>query len=555
MTLSTGRGGGHVANPSEATGRMAGEKRRTRSKSVLLGAVAILTCVTIALVVWRISSSRAKRRPFDAVLRNDRSSSLPDRSVESRVEAFCSDCHAMPRADSFPRYAWHDMVRRGYEFYAKSGRNDLDPPSMEQALAYYRSRAPEQLVFPRREDAKTELRARFVVQKLSYAQHADVPPAISHLRWCRLVEGGDHVLLTCDMRRGSVAALDPRRPQGDPEVLARLDNPCRVELCDLDGNGAMDLVVADLGSMPAMDHNRGRVVWLRSTGVAGHYETVVLASGLGRVADVRPVDLNRDGDLDLLVAEFGLRQTGKVFVLRNDAGAGKPPRFVEETLDDRPGAIHVPVLDLNGDGRPDFVALVSQQYEQVDVFINQGNTQFDVHTLWAAPDLTFGSSGIEIVDLDGDGDQDVLYANGDAFDNAFVNPRHGVQWLENRGGLNFAYHRLTDMVGACRASAADIDLDGDLDVIVTAWIPGQVEPANATARPLASLVCLEQKSPGAFARHTLEEDSPFHAALELADFDADGDVDLAVGSHTLSHTRRLPYWLAIWWNQTIRLGE
>jgi len=367
-----------------------------------------------------------------------------------------------------------------------------------------------------------------------------------------LEEGGDHVLLASDMRRGTIATVDPRRPQGDPKVLARLGNPCRVELCDLDGNGTMDLVVADLGSTKAVDHNRGRVVWLRSTGIQDRYETVVLASGLGRVADVRPLDLDRDGDTDLLVAEFGLHQTGKILLLRNVAGMGKLPRFVEETLDDRPGTIHVPVLDLNGDARPDFLALISQHYEQVDAFINQGNTQFDVRTLWAAPDLTFGSNGIEIVDLDGDGDQDILYANGDAFDNTFVSPSHGVQWLKNEGGLKFAYHRLADLVGACRASAADVDLDGDLDIIVTALIPEQVEPANATARPLASLVCLEQTSPGDFVRHTLEEDSVFHAALELADFDADGDIDLAVGSLTLTVTRQLPYWLAIWWNQTIR---
>ncbi len=530
---------------------MAGEKKHRWSKAVLPGVAAILTCVTIALVVWRTSATRAKRRPFDAVLRNDASMVVPD-SVESRIEAFCSDCHAMPRANAFPRYAWHFMVRRGYRFYAESGRNDLDPPAIEQTVAYFRSRAPEQQVFPAPQDAETELGARFVVQKLKYAQHMEVPPAISHLRWCRLEEGGDHVLLASDMRRGTIATVDPRRPQGDPKVLARLGNPCRVELCDLDGNGTMDLVVADLGSTKAVDHNRGRVVWLRSTGIQDRYETVVLASGLGRVADVRPLDLDRDGDTDLLVAEFGLHQTGKILLLRNVAGMGKLPRFVEETLDDRPGTIHVPVLDLNGDARPDFLALISQHYEQVDAFINQGNTQFDVRTLWAAPDLTFGSNGIEIVDLDGDGDQDILYANGDAFDNTFVSPSHGVQWLKNEGGLKFAYHRLADLVGACRASAADVDLDGDLDIIVTALIPEQVEPANATARPLASLVCLEQTSPGDFVRHTLEEDSVFHAALELADFDADGDIDLAVGSLTLTVTRQLPYWLAIWWNQTIR---
>ena len=535
--------------------QMVGEKRQKRSRAITFSVVAILACAVIALVAWRVLSSRAKRQPFDRLLRDDTSAAVFDKTAESRIDAFCSDCHAMPRADSFPRYAWHDKVRRGYEFYAQSGRNDLEPPPMHQAISFFRSRAPEKLIFPSPREAETELRAKFTVERLTPDQHVDVPPAVAHLRWTRLEPDKNHVLLSCDMLRGSVAALDFGDAEIRSRILARLNNPCHVEPCDLDGNDTVDLIVADLGSFPPLDHDRGRVVWLRPQSPAGPYETVVVASGLGRVADVRPVDLGADGDTDLIVAEFGLHRTGRIFVLRNVAGTGKPPRFEEETLDDRPGTINVPVIDLNGDARPDFVALVSQQYEQVDAFIDQGNRQFDVHTIWAAPDLTFGSSGIELVDLDADGDQDILYANGDAFDNMFVNPSHGVQWLENKGSLEFAYHRLTDLIGACRASAADLDLDGDLDIIVTAWLPGQVKPADATVRPLASLVCLEQTSSGVFVRHTLEEGSLFHAALELADFDADGDVDFAVGTHALSNTRQLPYRLAIWWNQTIRSDD
>ena len=45
-----------------------------------------------------------------------------------------------------------------------------------------------------------------------------------------------------------------------------------------------------------------------------------------------------------------------------------------------------------------------------------------------------------------DGDPDILYSNGDAFDYAPANSRpwHGVQWLENRGQL-LVYLRLLDV--------------------------------------------------------------------------------------------------------------
>jgi hypothetical protein len=529
--------------------RVTGQKNIERKRSVRVVVAAVLACAVIAVAVWFVSAGRANRQGFDHLLPDDQPIVVLDETVEAQVEAFCGDCHALPRAESFPRYAWYDKALRGYEFYAQSGRNDLRPPPIYQTVAYYRARAPEQLVFPDPRDAETELRAQFVVEKLTVQQHREVPHGIAHLRWTRLQPDSAPVLLACDMFRGNLTALDLRNGVKQPRILARLHHPCHVEPCDLDGDGTLDLVVADLGSFPPLDHDRGRVVWLRARGASGTYDEIVLASGLGRVADVRPLDLHGDGDTDLIVAEFGMYLTGGVLLLNNVAGAGKSPRFEQHILDRRPGTIHVPVHDLNADGRPDFVALVSQEYEQVEAFINQGKSQFDVQTLWTGPDLAFGSSGIELVDLDGDDDEDILYSNGDAFDNSFVNPSHGVQWLENLGDLQFAYHRLADLTGAYRALANDIDLDGDRDVIVGAWIPGNVEPANALDRPLASILCLEQTSRGEFLRHTLEEDSLHHAAMEIADFDGDGDPDFAVGSHSLSHTRRLPYWLAIWWNQ------
>jgi hypothetical protein len=195
----------------------------------------------------------------------------------------------------------------------------------------------------------------------------------------------------------------------------------------------------------------------------------------------------------------------------------------------------VPVLDLNDDGQLDFLALISQEDESVEAFINQGGGVFRSRPIWSAPDLTFGSSGIEPVDLDQDGDVDILYTNGDAFDNAYVNPSHGVQWLENQGGFKFARHRIADLIGAFRALATDIDLDGDLDVVATARLPDQqVKPESVFELPLPSLICLEQTSPGEFARHTLDPRPPSSLALEIGDFDNDGDPDIAVGTDGLT---------------------
>ncbi len=533
---------------------MAGRRKHRFVRAKWLGIAALLACLVVGFFFWLTPSSRVKL--YQALLsQQDGSQSVVlDEDIELRIQAFCGDCHAVPRPQSIPRDAWHEWVIRGYEVYARSGRTDLDPPPMHQAVAYYRSHAPEQLEFSNPAEAPTELRATFVVERLPFEPVADLPPANSHLRWTRLAPDDDPVLLTCDMRYGSVTAVDLRGRERRSRVLAQLNNPCHVEACDLDGDDAIDLVVADAGTEFGVDHDLGRVVWLRRLGPKDSFEEVTLASGLGRPTDVQPADLDGDGFLDLLVADFGAYQTGKIEVLRNvDASAGRPS-FETVVLDTRPGTIHVPIHDFNRDGRPDFVALVSQEYEHVEVFLNQGDAQFNIHRLWAAPDLTFGSSGIELVDLDQDGDMDILYTNGDVLVSDYASPAHGVQWLENLGELQFAYHRLTDMPGAYRALAGDVDLDGDLDVVTVAMFSRDVRPPKVARAPFASIMCLEQTEPGQFVRHTLETGFTRHATLEMADFDNDGDLDFAAGTFSVQK-QEFSHWLAIWWNQMIAAGD
>jgi len=530
--------------------------RTRRARGWTMAGAALLACGAATWLAWYALSGGVKPSPALSFSSDDSPPPAINPALESQIVAFCSDCHTLPRAENLPRDRWHAEVQMGFEFYARSGRNDLHPPPMHQVVAYFRSRAPREVAFPQPVEAKTKLRATFAVEELTLSQSAGVRPEISYLRWARLEPDDHHVLLFCDMRFGYVAAVDLADPKPSPRVLARLNHPCHLEPCDLDEDGVIDLVAADLGSSRPCDHDRGRIVWLRREKESGRCEEKVLASGLGRVADVRPADFDRDGDLDLVAAEFGHYRTGGIFLCRNVAEPGESPRFDLEELDDRPGTIHVPVFDFNGDGLLDFVALVSQEWEHVDAFLSRGDGRFHLQTLWAGPDLMFGSSGIELVDLDQDGDMDVLYTNGDAWDNWYASPSHGVQWLENLGNLRFEYHRLTDMVGAYRALAGDLDGDADLDIVAVAWLPPPVMPRNVRAATLASIVCLEQTEPGTFVRHTLQAGSPRYATLELADFDGDGDLDFIVGPgpHVANAPQKTP-WLTIWRNQGAASGD
>jgi hypothetical protein len=187
----------------------------------------------------------------------------------------------------------------------------------------------------------------------------------------------------------------------------------------------------------------------------------------------------------------------------------------------------VPVTDLDGDGRLDFVVLVSQEHEVVEAFLNRGD-QFERVPLFAAPDPSWGSSGIELTDFDGDGDQDVLYTAGDAFDSYLIKPWHGIWLLRNEGGLKFQAQQIAALPGVHRALAADLDQDGDQDIAACAMVPARALQAQP-GTPMQSVIWLEQTADGAFARHVISAERPIHAAMTVLDADSDGDMDLAAG--------------------------
>ncbi len=464
-------------------------------------------------------------------------------SIGLQVAAFCGDCHAVPRPGSFPRRAWREQVELGHRFYVESGRNDLRVPPMNEVIGYYESLAPDELVLGTPEEPADGVTIRFERTVIEFPHSRPLFPAVSHVRRTSAGAAGRSELLFCDMSAGEVRRLIPDRQTPTTQLLAKVAHPDHVEACDLDGDGREDLVVADLGSFLPEDHDRGKIFWLR--GDAPDEEPAVLAEGFGRVADVQPGDFDQDGDVDLVVADFGWRRTGRLRMLEQIRPRGSRPQFRQRVLDDRHGAIHTPIVDLDRDGRLDFVALFSQEFESVEAFLNRGQGWFERRPVFAARDPAFGSSGIQLVDLDADGDTDVLYTNGDTLDGFYVKPDHAIHWLENRGTFPFQHHVLSAMPGVLRALAADLDGDGDLDVAACAFLPERIL-RGASRREYDSLVWLEQIEPGRFIRRVLRRSEDGHMCLEVGDLDGDGRTDLVTGGFAAKTDSTIP-WLTVWW--------
>jgi hypothetical protein len=471
---------------------------------------------------------------------------------ETQARAVCGTCHAFPPPDLLPKSQWRDEFLR-MKFIREKRQMPLVsrdalrliplPEDMEKVLPFFLSHAPEHLPLPAPWPDPAESSVKFRMRTLS-ADKINGAPAVSHVRLTDF-DGDGHIdALVTEMQQGVLLYAPHVSAARELTVLASIPHPDHVAAVDLDKDGVQDLLVADLGEFPPFDHDHGAVIWLRGIG-NGKFGAMWL-DGWPRVADVESGDFNDDGKSDLVVAAFGYQTTGNISVLENKTSNYAQPQFTSHVIDPRHGSIHVIPADLNHDGHLDFVALLAQEYETVIVYINRGTRDFsfDQKVIYVAPHPNWGSSGIQLVDMDNDRDPDVLLTHGDTFDDGVVKPYHGIQWLENKGSYPFVDHRLADLPGVHRAVAVDLDGDGDLDVVAGALLAGG---ADVDEKILPAIVWLERTSATTFVKHTIEVGYPRHATLDAADIDGDGDIDIVAGNFAAN--RAVTGWVQIWENQ------
>lgn len=298
-------------------------------------------------------------------------------------------------------------------------------------------------------------------------------------------------------------------------------------LGDVDGDGDLDLLFANLSG----PENR---LFLND---GGSFREDTAFPGRDPSYDADFVDVDGDGDLDVFSLRIGSPEgvavDGPEQLWLNDGRGG----FVDarDRLPHDLRDVHDHDFahgDLDGDGLPDVVIVVDNLSEGFGsarnrLWMNQGGGRF----AWRASpfDTVQGDwLDVKLVDVDGDGDLDVLmpqdYLEGFSFPGT---PPLAV-WI-NDGAANFvaAHDRVNGLprLPAYEVVPVDLDADGDLDLVVAVF---GITYTDGTVDPFRSVLLLSDGAEWFEASAAFEGGLAEIASTNFAtaDFDGDGDVDL-----------------------------
>jgi len=220
---------------------------------------------------------------------------------------------------------------------------------------------------------------------------------------------------------------------------------------------------------------------------------------------VYAADVDDDGDIDILSSSYD----DTIAWYENDGGS--PPAFTGHAITtNADGARSVYAADVDGDGDIDVIS-ASELDNKIAWYENDGSAfpAFTSHII--TTDAEYARS-VYATDLDGDGDIDVLSASSND---------DKIAWYENDGNASpaFTSHVITTNADGARwVYAADIDGDGDVDVLSASELNGEIAWYEN-----------DGGSPPAFTGHVIAN-AGFAHSVYATDVDGDGDVDVISSS-------------------------
>ena len=158
---------------------------------------------------------------------------------------------------------------------------------------------------------------------------------------------------------------------------------------DIDNDGHQDFILLSYG------YNH-KIFWYQNDG-SQNFTKKTIATDISYAYKTYPVDLNKNGKMDILVAA-----SSRTIWIKHSGNQS----FSKETISwTAKSAIDVLAFDLEGDDDIDIVATSGSSVDKVWIFRNKGNTNFASENIDGSLNEPYR---ISVGDLDGDGFQDII---------------------------------------------------------------------------------------------------------------------------------------------------
>ncbi|WP_273444034.1 FG-GAP repeat domain-containing protein [Neolewinella agarilytica] len=436
-----------------------------------------------------------------------------DSAGERLAKIYCTSCHLLPSPKDLNREIWVTEVlpqmAAFYGLYGNMSRADylgssqeapfladvypesplLDAAVWDTIFNYYVEQSPDRLGKPTSPPTVFELKQ--FQQKLIRDDSDEAYPALA-------------TSIAVDEGTGEVVVASLLAANGGQRRFLNQRVSTREDFVGIQPTLRPALTGRlSMGSLIPSDVPRGTLITDKDT-----------LKQLLRPLDFLYWDGNQNGTQELIIAEYG-NMTGR---LSSYDGGQKT------ILSPTPGALRLRLADLDEDGYEDLLVLFAQGDERIEVWYSRPGKP-ERKLLHRFPP-SFGSSDLQVADIDADGDLDLIHSCGDNYDyQPIPKPYHGVRVLLNDGRGDFSEAWFYHLDGAYGAEVDDFDGDGDQDIAAIAYF---IPPDK---RALNSFVYLEQTGPMEFKAQGFEKQPGLHyICLDKGDPDGDGDQDIVIGN-------------------------